>query len=124
MIGTPGGDAGEFLLVLAALEQATGTVLDEETVLRTLLANLDNFGVFYMHTDGHAFDTLTESLRADSRLERVVAPITEPEDWAQFFHDPGEGSQDASRAPDESCARGLWAPAPDARAQRQIRHPA
>jgi hypothetical protein len=48
-----------------------------------------------MHTDGHAFDALTESVRADSRLQAMVAHISEPEDWGRFLIRPPEEALDA-----------------------------
>jgi rhodanese-related sulfurtransferase len=95
VIGTPGGDAGEFLLALAAWEQTMGRRLDEPTVRNALLASLDHLGAFYMHTDGHAFDALIERVRSDSRLQTMVARITEPEEWGRFFIRPPEEAWDA-----------------------------
>ncbi len=68
LVGTPGGDAGEFLLACAALERTTGRVLQEDDLARQLQRRLDLFGDFYMHTDGHAFEVLVTALRADPRI--------------------------------------------------------
>ncbi|MHC4452231.1 MAG: rhodanese-like domain-containing protein, partial [Planctomycetota bacterium] len=46
VVGTPGGDGGEFLLLLGAIERVTGRSLDEQTVERELLAHLDLYGHF------------------------------------------------------------------------------
>ena len=68
LVGTPGGDAGEFLLACAALERTTGKVLQEDDLARQLQRRLDLFGDFYMHTDGDAFEALVTALRADPRI--------------------------------------------------------
>jgi rhodanese-related sulfurtransferase len=68
LIGAPGGDAGEFLLSLAAVEAVTGTAFDEDAVSQALLARVDTFGGFLMHTDAHAFDRLVAALRGDRRI--------------------------------------------------------
>jgi len=94
VVGTPGGDAGEFLLMLAAVEQTTGNELDEASVQAALLANLDSFGAFYLHTDQHAFDVLIEALKADSRLTAFVASLETMEDWVAFLRSPSEGAQE------------------------------
>jgi len=95
VIGTPGGDAGEFVLALAALEHATDTRLTEPDIEGALLAHLDTFGAFYMHTDAHAFDALADRLHEDVRSRASTAPIHDPEDWEAFLHHPDEGGRDA-----------------------------
>lgn len=94
-IGTPGGDAGEFLLSMAALEQMEGTTLDEETVARGLLAHLDSFGDMYMHTDVHAIEKLLEDVRQDSRLADATGGIQTLEEFYEFMGNPAPGLRDA-----------------------------
>jgi rhodanese-related sulfurtransferase len=78
LIGTPGGDAGEFLLSVAAVEAAAGHEFDEDEVFAALLARVDTFGDFLMHTDGGAFDALTAALRDDARIgEAAGGTVTE-----------------------------------------------
>lgn len=84
IIGSPGGDGGEFLLGLAAIEQATGRILDEETVAQGLLAHFDTFGHFYLHTDVRAFEALIGALQADPRVQPAASGITGPEEWFAF----------------------------------------
>lgn len=85
VVGTLGGDAGEFLLSLAALERGAGLVLDEETVGSALAAHADAYGEFYMHSDVDAFDALTTSMCADERLdcpadaEGAIALVRQPD---------------------------------------------
>lgn len=54
VIGTPGGDAGEFVLLLTAREQASGATFGRTEIRQALLDRLDRFGSFYMHTDDQA----------------------------------------------------------------------
>jgi len=88
IIGTPGGDAGEFLLGLAAAEQVAGQTLDlahTETLTR---AFADTFGGIYFHTDNHALNRLVRSLRSDPRVEPAVANLTSIDDWETFLRRP------------------------------------
>lgn len=68
ILGTPGGDAGEFLLLLATVEQLHQEPLDLTRVPALLADQIDAFGHFYMHTDTHAVAHLLESLREDPRF--------------------------------------------------------
>ncbi|MEZ4379711.1 MAG: rhodanese-like domain-containing protein [Nannocystaceae bacterium] len=68
IVGTPGGDAGEFLLGLASVEALTGEAIAAPTVTRLLAGYLETFGRFYMHTDRHAFDRWIAALRAEPAL--------------------------------------------------------
>lgn len=61
IVGTMGGDAGELLLALAALERVRDEPLDEASVRAALDARLEAFGRFYMHTDEHALEELADS---------------------------------------------------------------
>lgn len=69
VVGTPGGDAGELLLALAALEATRGEPIRPAEVDRLLDAYLDAFGRFYVHTDEHAL----EFLRDDPRFAEAIA---------------------------------------------------
>jgi rhodanese-related sulfurtransferase len=95
VIGTPGGDAGEFVLALAALEHATGARLAEPDIEGALLAHLDTFGAFYMHSDAHAFNALIDRLREDERTQKTVENLQAPEDRDAFFHHPADKTRDA-----------------------------
>ena len=90
VVGTPGGDAGEFVLALAALETATGATLDEDSVAAALQSHIDRFGEFYMHTDAHAFAALVAAIRADARTKDLVADVSTDLDWIGFLHAPPE----------------------------------
>ena len=73
VVGTPGGDAGEFLLALSALERITGHELDDVVVGKLLRRRLDVFGRFYLHTDITGGNALVKALRADRRVDPLLA---------------------------------------------------
>ncbi|MEZ4234996.1 MAG: rhodanese-like domain-containing protein [Myxococcota bacterium] len=68
VIGTPGGDAGELMLALAAAEAVRGAPLSDDDVERLLMAHLDAFGRFYMHSDTDAMDRLVAAIEQDPQL--------------------------------------------------------
>lgn len=76
IIGTPGGNAGEFLLALAAAESASGQTIDAARVPGYFEAYLSAFGRFYMHSDTHALahlpnDLLTHAQSGETEAERL-----------------------------------------------------
>jgi len=95
VVGTLGGDAGEFLLSLAALEQGAGVVLDEQTVERMLIAHIDAFGQFYMHSDVDAFDELSGSIAKDSRIDGAELEWSDRVGVAAFLRHPEPSIRDA-----------------------------
>jgi hypothetical protein len=88
IIGTPGGDAGQFLLSLAAIENTLGRRLDPGVIALLLERRIDTLGAFYMHTDHAAMTSATESMRHDPRLASAVEEFDEPGEWRQFFRRP------------------------------------
>jgi hypothetical protein len=67
VIGSPGGDAGELLLLLAAAE-AEGWSVELDEIAGLIDAWVDEFGGFYLHTDVEALAELGRSLAADPRF--------------------------------------------------------
>ncbi len=94
VIGTPGGDTGELLLALGALERLGRPVPDDqvEALLRDYVTT---FGRFYMHTDVHTLRHLTADLRADPRFEGSLPPSGDPHAWRRFLASPPEAVRDA-----------------------------
>ncbi len=88
IIGTPGGDAGEYVLGLTAVEAVTGRSVDVAKVPQLVRAFADTFGGIYLHTDNHALNRLARSLRSDTRLEASVATLHTIEDWERFLRHP------------------------------------
>jgi rhodanese-related sulfurtransferase len=67
VLGAPGGDAGELVLSLAALEQELGHPVDAAWIASLFDRYVESFGRFYMHTDRHALDRLRAALRTNPR---------------------------------------------------------
>lgn len=88
VIGTPGGDAGEFALALAAYERCTGHTLTQAQMRPLMQAYVDTFGRFYFHNDTHTINELIPRLRADERLTKALAPLSEPMHWRNFLKSP------------------------------------
>jgi rhodanese-related sulfurtransferase len=91
VIGTPGGDAGEFMLALTSLERSTGKPFPVECMEALLRAYLDTFGHFYIHSDTHAGNNLIRAMRGDPRLAPHLPAVTStPQDWRRFMSAPPE----------------------------------
>jgi rhodanese-related sulfurtransferase len=95
VLGTPGGDAGQFLLALAAIEATLQRPLDSATIAALLQRRIDALGGFYMHTDHHAMGNVAEAMRGDSRLEKALADHEDPRDFRQFLRRPPLSLRDA-----------------------------
>lgn len=91
VIGTPGGDAGEFLLALASVERVTGKPVDPTRLPPLLEAYLETFGHFYIHSDTTAGNSLIQSMRADPELGPLLPPTSYgPKEWRAFLSSPPE----------------------------------
>ena len=88
VVGTPGGDAGELLLGLAAIEQVTGEKLTPLQIQTILGRRLETLGRFYLHGDVTAGNALIASMRSDRRLESALSRISESMQWRRFFASP------------------------------------
>ncbi|MFT4626427.1 MAG: hypothetical protein ACI8PZ_005104, partial [Myxococcota bacterium] len=67
VFGTPGGDAGELLLALAAYEDEVDADLEDDSVAELVWGAIGSLGRFYMHTDAHAMRRLAAALTGDAR---------------------------------------------------------
>lgn len=94
VIGTPGGDTGEFALALAAYEAVTGVTLEQQHIDALVQAWLDTFGRFYLHSDTPTVNTLIPKLRADPRLTKLLEPLTQPMHWRTFLRGPPEAARE------------------------------
>jgi rhodanese-related sulfurtransferase len=88
VLGTPGGDGGEFLVLLGAIERITGKRFTLAEVRSLLARRLDTFGRFYIHSDVHASNEFIKSMRTDKRLDAALANISEALEWRAFLSSP------------------------------------
>lgn len=72
VLGAPGGDAGEFILLLGVLEEATDETFSAEQIERILDHYMDRHGRFYLHTDRHALEALEQAVRNDDQLGEAL----------------------------------------------------
>lgn len=94
VLGTPGGDGGELLLALSALERTTGRVLTDRDVARIVRARLDAFGHCAIHTDLATANRAIAAIRAHPKLAAFVDGITDTLDWRKFWTRPPKGAHD------------------------------
>lgn len=95
IIGTPGGDAGEFLLTMATLEQLEGRHLSSRMLRERFDAYQGAFGQMYMHTDDAALERLGERLREDPRFLAVSDPLVGASAVLAFVHHPPHELEEA-----------------------------
>jgi len=88
VLGTPGGDAGELVLSLSALEQELGHALDAAWIAAVIEPYVEAFGRFYLHTDHHALARLGAALRADPRTARFAPRLGDPAAVLAFVRAP------------------------------------
>lgn len=92
VVGTPGGDAGEFLLTLASVEALTGKQIPTVQLPLLLTRWVEAFGHFYFHTDLSALNRYIAKLRADPRVPESALPLRTdpPQAWRRFSAAPPE----------------------------------
>ncbi|MEZ4406491.1 MAG: rhodanese-like domain-containing protein [Polyangiales bacterium] len=95
VLGTPGGDAGEFVLALAALESMTARAFSPDAIEALFRRRLDAFGRFYVHTDIASSNALIAAMRADPRFEGRLPQPHENLGWRAFFASPPEALRGA-----------------------------
>lgn len=88
VVGTLGGDAGEFLLLLGAIERASGKHFTQPEIRALFARRLDAMGRFYIHTDVNSANAFIASMRSDRRLDAALADISEALQWRAFLQSP------------------------------------
>jgi len=81
IVGTPGGNAGEFILALTVVEKAGRQELDLDKVDEILKRYLEKTGKFYFHTDDHHPDPrsgITENT-TESEKEKLLETLVKAE---------------------------------------------
>jgi hypothetical protein len=89
VLGTPGGDAGELLLFLAAIEEQTGTEFSQTAVARLVGAAIDRSGRFYMHTDHGALSALASALTQTAAFAFINGDVAQTE---ALLRQPGDAA--------------------------------
>lgn len=95
IIGSPGGDAGEMLVGLRALEKMLHRELSDAAVETLLARRLDVFGRFYMHTDLDASNASIAAMRADPRFAGFIDDAADMLEWRRFLASPPREVRDA-----------------------------
>jgi rhodanese-related sulfurtransferase len=88
VLGTPGGDMGEFLLATSVVERLCHKKLNAQELKILFLRRLDAFGRFYLHSDVSASNTLIASMRQDKRLDAALSNVYEAMEWRRFLAKP------------------------------------
>ena len=68
VVGAPGGNIGEFILMLSAAERLTNIEFTRDQLEQLLVNYASTFGQFYMHTDTHAVQEMLQTISNDSVL--------------------------------------------------------
>ena len=68
VLGAPGGDAGEFVVLVGALEKVAGRKAWRGEVERWLEGYMQRHGSFYLHSDRHAMQSLARTVSDDPEL--------------------------------------------------------
>jgi rhodanese-related sulfurtransferase len=94
VLGTPGGDAGELVLSLAALEEVLGHPVTTAWITDLFDRYVAAFGRFYLHTDEHALHRLADDLRGDARFASASSHWHSPEDISGFLRAPPDALEE------------------------------
>ena len=86
IIGTPGGSAGEFLLMMATFEESERKTIEIPQVQAILRRYIDANAHFYFHTDAHAVDNLKETLGEE--IDIKTGKGASEEDFLNALVDP------------------------------------
>lgn len=88
VIGTPGGDIGEFIIGLATAEKLCNKQFSKAEISTLMQRLLNNFGRFYMHTDTQSLDLMAEKMRSDPELLKPFATLTNVLAFRAFMRSP------------------------------------
>lgn len=68
VVGAPGGNIGEIILILSAAEHLTNIEFNNDQIEQLLVNYASTFGQFYMHTDTHAVREMLQTISHDTEL--------------------------------------------------------
>lgn len=72
VVGAPGGDIGELVKLLTAVEETAGVQLESEEIERCVRRLVESRERFYLHTDRAAVDRLEEALEANDETREAL----------------------------------------------------
>jgi len=78
VVGAPGGNIGEMILILSAAEKLTKVEFTSSQLDQILANYASNFGRFFMHTDTHAIGQLIDSIQSDDILSGIAEEFDQP----------------------------------------------
>lgn len=73
IIGTPGGDVGEFVLALSVAEELLNRELTPHEIKSLFKSRLGAFGRFYMHTDEQCLASIKKAILEDPELKQYIS---------------------------------------------------
>jgi len=95
VLGTPGGDVGEIIVALAALEAVAGAHVSLDGLDALFDEYEASFGKVYFHTDTHATAALAVALRADPTFAEVSDELASADGVRRFLLAPAPKYQAA-----------------------------
>lgn len=88
VLGTPGGDVGEIVVALGALERTTGAPIDVAALDHLFDEYEASFGKIYFHTDTRAMTALAAALAHDAMFAAVAGRVSTPSELYRFVLAP------------------------------------
>lgn len=88
VLGTPGGDVGEIVVALGALERTVGPPIALDALDDLFDAYEASFGKIYFHSDAQAMDALARALARDPAFASVAEQIATPSGLYRFVLAP------------------------------------
>lgn len=85
IVSAPGGNMGEFILMLGAAESIGAMKFSAKQIEIILGEYANNFGQFYMHTDTHAISRLLISLTNQAKLSDWLSQFNESDNIEDFY---------------------------------------
>ncbi len=86
-LGAPGGDAGEIVLALAALEEVRGAPLSDASIDDAVAAYAASHGHLHVHTDAHALAAMRDALDDEGSPADVARSLRHPGPAADVLAD-------------------------------------
>jgi len=95
VVGAPGGNLGESLLILASAETVHGQHYKPRFLRWYIHRSSDSLGRFYLHTDNQTLQSLIDALEHDEQLASWTSAYATPEAFFQGLLNPPRELQSA-----------------------------